>query len=59
MCGHGMVAKGLVREMVKQVKARKMTAAEAVMELTKPCQCGVFNPKRAEKLIEDMIGIGS
>lgn len=59
MCGHGMVAKGLVREMVKQVKARKMTAAEAAMELTKPCQCGVFNPKRAEKLIEDMIGIGS
>ena len=58
MCGHGMVAKRLVREMVKQVKTGKITAAEAAMELTKPCQCGVFNPKRAEKLIEDMIGIG-
>jgi len=57
MCGHGMVAKRLVREMVKQVEAKKMTVAEAAMELAKPCQCGVFNTKRAEKLIEDMIGI--
>lgn len=51
MCGHGMVASNLVREMVKQIKKGKKTLEEAGLELAKPCQCGVFNPKRAEALL--------
>ena len=55
MCGHGMVASNLVREMADQVKKGKKTLEEAGIELAKPCQCGVFNPKRAEKLLKKML----
>ena len=51
MCGHGMVAVNLVREMVRQIKKGKKSLEEAAVELAKPCQCGVFNPKRAEALL--------
>ena len=55
MCGHGMVASNLVREMVKQIKKGKKTLEEAGLELAKPCQCGIFNPKRAEELLKKII----
>ena len=55
MCGHGMVASNLVREMADQVKKGKKSLEEAGIELAKPCQCGVFNPKRAEKLLKKML----
>lgn len=55
MCGHGMVASNLVKEMVKQVKKGKKTRQAAAIELTKPCQCGIFNPKRAEALLEKFL----
>ena len=43
MCGHGMVAENLVKKMVRQVKSGKKSLNEAVVELAKPCQCGVFS----------------
>lgn len=52
MCGHGMVARNLVRHLAGKVRRGKMTLAEAGIELAKPCQCGIFNPIRAERLIE-------
>lgn len=55
MCGHGMVASNLVKEMAKQVKKGKNTLQEAAVELAKPCQCGIFNPKRAESLLEKFL----
>jgi len=55
MCGHGMVASNLVKEMAKQVKKGKKTLQEAAVELAKPCQCGIFNPKRAESLLEKFL----
>ena len=55
MCGHGMVAGNLVKEMAKQVKKGKKTLQEAAIELAKPCQCGIFNPKRAESLLEKFL----
>ena len=55
MCGHGMVAINLVREMVRQIKKGKKSLEEAGLELAKPCQCGVFNPKRAEALLEKFL----
>ncbi len=55
MCGHGMVASNLVREMVRQIKKGKKSLEEAGVELAKPCQCGVFNPKRAEALLEKFL----
>ncbi|MCK4789682.1 MAG: hypothetical protein KAV87_38430 [Desulfobacteraceae bacterium] len=52
MCGHGMVASNLAREMIMQIKKGKKTLKEACLELAKPCQCGVFNPKRAAELFK-------
>ena len=55
MCGHGMVAANLVKEMLKQIKKGKKTLQEAALELARPCQCGIFNPKRAELLLEKLL----
>jgi len=55
MCGHGMVASNLTKEMVKQVKKGKKTLEAAAIELAKPCQCGIFNPKRAETLLKELL----
>ena len=54
MCGHGMVANDLVREMAKQIKKGKKTVQEAALELAKPCHCGIFNPKRAQVMLEKL-----
>ena len=55
MCGHGMVASNLVKEMARQVRRGKKTLEEAALELAEPCQCGVFNPKRAEELLKTLL----
>jgi hypothetical protein len=55
MCGHGMVAPNLVRDMVIRVKRGRLTTNEASVELAKPCICGVFNTKRASDLLERML----
>ena len=55
MCGHGMVASNLVREMVRKIKKGKVSLEEAGIELAKPCQCGVFNPARAETLLQKFL----
>jgi len=40
--------------MIRQVK-RKKTLEEAALELAKPCQCRVFNLKRAEELLKRLL----
>jgi len=58
MCGHGLIASNLVKDLVEQVRKGKKKAEEAAVELAKQCQCGVFNPERARQLIERMIRAG-
>ena len=55
MCGHGMVAANLVKNMARKVKRGKKSLEEASIELSKPCQCGIFNPKRAETLLKKFL----
>ncbi len=55
MCGHGLISSNLFKEMARQVKKGKKTVKEAAIELAKQCQCGVFNPKRAEQLLSKLI----
>ncbi|OGP74731.1 MAG: hypothetical protein A2V86_06860 [Deltaproteobacteria bacterium RBG_16_49_23] len=55
MCGHGLIASNLVRYLVEQVRKGKKKVEEAAVELAKQCQCGVFNPKRAEQLLLRLI----
>jgi len=52
MCGHGMVSFNLVRKMIDYVKLRRLTAKEAARIMAKCCECGAFNPVRAETLLE-------
>lgn len=52
MCGHAMVPVALIDRTVDQVKKQKLSLKQAAIELTKPCVCGVFNPTRAEELLQ-------
>jgi len=55
MCGHSLVASGLVLAMVKKVRRGKLTLEQAAAKLAEPCICGVFNPKRAETLLAALV----
>jgi len=56
MCGHGMVAHSLAKKMIDWVKEGRRTPDEAVTYLTRFCSCGVFNPSRAKRILEDARG---
>jgi len=52
MCGHGMISAGLVRQIKEAVAQGRMTPEKGAEILAKPCYCGIFNQKRAEKLLK-------
>ena len=54
MCGHGMVSFNLVRKMIDEVCLRRKTPKQAARTMAKCCECGAFNPARAEALLERM-----
>ena len=53
MCGHGMVSHSLAKKMIDWVKEGRRTPDEAVTYLARFCSCGVFNPSRAKRVLED------
>ena len=53
MCGHGMISQNLARKMVDWVKEGRRTPSQAVTYLARFCSCGVFNPQRAKRILED------
>lgn len=53
MCGHGMVSAAFARKMLDWVKENRRTPAEAAAYLARFCSCGVFNTRRAERLLEE------
>jgi hypothetical protein len=53
MCGHGMVSASLSKKMIDWVKEGRRTPEEAVSYLTRFCSCGVFNPSRARRILEE------
>lgn len=55
MCGHGLVSGNLVLDTVAKVKRGKLTLSEAGERLAQPCICGIFNPKRAEDFVQNLI----
>lgn len=52
MCGHGMVSHNLAKKMIDWVKEGRRTPEQAATYLTRFCSCGVFNPARAARLLE-------
>jgi hypothetical protein len=53
-----MVSFNLIRKMIEYVKLRRLTPKKAARIMAKCCECGVFNPVRAELLLE-RIGKGN
>jgi hypothetical protein len=53
MCGHGMVSSSLAKKMIDWVKEGRRTPEQAVTYLARFCSCGVFNPSRACRILED------
>jgi hypothetical protein len=54
MCGHGMVSFGLIKDVVAEIRAGQLSVSEASERLARPCECGIFNPRRAAELLEQM-----
>jgi hypothetical protein len=52
MCGHGMTPPNLVRKCIEDVISGRTTPREAAELLARPCICGIFNPSRAEALLQ-------
>lgn len=52
MCGHGMVSHALAKKMIDWVKEGRRTPEQAAGYLTRFCSCGVFNPARAARVLE-------
>jgi len=53
MCGHGMVANSLAKKMIDWVKEGRRTPEQAATYMMRFCSCGVFNPARAKRILED------
>jgi hypothetical protein len=54
MCGHGMVSHSLAKKMIDWVKEGRRTPEQAASYMTRFCSCGVFNPSRAKRFLEDV-----
>jgi hypothetical protein len=53
MCGHGMVSSSLAKKMIDWVKEGRRTPEQAAACLQRFCSCGVFNPSRAGRILEE------
>jgi hypothetical protein len=53
MCGHGMVSAGFARKMLDWVKEGRRTPEEAATYMAQFCSCGVYNPSRAKRVLEE------
>jgi hypothetical protein len=53
MCGHGMISASLAKKMIDWVKEGRRTPEQAVTYMARFCSCGVYNPARAKRILED------
>ena len=54
MCGHHMISPSLVSEMIERIKRGETTPEEAAKYLARLCPCGIFNPTKAAKILEEI-----
>jgi len=52
MCGHGMISRYLVEDVIKRFKEGAISAKDGAKEIGKQCCCGIYNPDRGEKLLK-------
>jgi hypothetical protein len=55
MCGHGLIAKNRVRNLVQRIKDGELTPEQAAEDIARPCQCGIGNKKRAQEIFARMV----
>jgi hypothetical protein len=48
-----MISHSLAKKMIDFVKENRRTPQQAVTYLSRFCSCGVFNPSRAKRILED------
>jgi hypothetical protein len=53
MCGHGMISLSYAKKMIDFVKENRMKPEAAAASLSRFCSCGIFNPSRARRILED------
>jgi hypothetical protein len=53
MCGHGMISTSLAKKMIDWVKEGRRTPEEASAVLARFCSCGVFNPSRSRRILDE------
>jgi hypothetical protein len=53
MCGHGMVSHTMAKKMIDFVKEGRRDPKRAAACLARFCTCGIFNPVRAERILEE------
>jgi len=53
MCGHGMVSFNMAKKMLDMVREGRRTPKEAAETLVRFCPCGIYNPHRAKRIIEE------
>ena len=53
MCGHGMVSQAFAKKMIDWVKEDRATPEQAIAAMARFCSCGIFNPTRARRILEE------
>ncbi len=53
MCGHGMVSHSMAKKMIDFVKEGRRDPERAAACLARFCTCGIFNPVRAEHILDE------
>ena len=56
MCGHGMISTSLAKKMIDWVKEGRRTPEQASAVMARFCSCGVFNPTRSSRILEEARG---
>jgi hypothetical protein len=54
-CGHALISPYLVKKLVQKIKKGKMQSSEAAAMLVKPCVCGIGNPQRIKRLLDEQV----
>ena len=54
-CGHGLISRHFVKNVVKKIKRGDITCEEGARLLIKPCFCGIGNPQRIERILNKMV----
>ena len=54
MCGHSLVSANLMRKLVDDIRKGKESCESAAEELARQCICGIFNPQRASRILQEI-----